>query len=294
MNIVGKGIAGRIGIWNVALGATDPARRGEISEAAAELDELGYGAIWLGGSPPLDPVGPLLDATAQIKIATGILNIWDHEAAAVGARWAELERNHPGRFLLGLGVSHGGLIGERYRRPYSVMREYLSALDAAPEPVPVGGRVLAALGPKMLELARDRAAGAHPYLVTVEHTAKARAILGDGALLAPELKVVLDADLDRARRIARGGIDMYLSLPNYVNSLLRLGFVEDDLRDGGSDRLVEGLVAMGDADAIAERVGAHLSAGADHVVIQALTGEPAWTAIPRDQWRRLAEALPLR
>jgi probable F420-dependent oxidoreductase len=282
---------GRIGIWSIGLRADDPARRGDIAEAAAELEELGYGTIWVGGSPSPAHVVPLLRATSRITVATGILSIWQHEAADVAAQRAELNRAHPGRFVLGLGVSHSHLAGQ-YHRPYSAMRDYLSALDAAPEPVPADGRVLAALGPRMLELSRDRAAGAHPYLVTVEHTATARDVLGEHALLAPELKVVLDPDLERARRTARDYLGFYLPMPNYTNNLLRLGFAEDDFRDGGSDRLVDALFALGDAEAIAERVDAYLSAGADHLAIQVVTDQPA-DALPRREWRRLAEALPL-
>ncbi|MGP3951381.1 LLM class F420-dependent oxidoreductase [Streptomyces sp. 7N604] len=282
---------GRTGIWSSALKTEDPERQGEIADAAAELDDLGYGTIWIGGSPGVAHAAPLLEATSRITVATGILSIWQHTAADVAAQRAGLERAHPGRFALGLGVSHGHL-SERYGRPYSAMKEYLSALDAAPEPVPAEGRVLAALGPKMLELSRVRAAGAHPYLVTVEHTAKAREVLGDHALLAPELKVVLDPDPDSARRTARDYLGFYLPMPNYTNNLVRLGFTEGDFRDGGSDRLIDAVFATGDADAIAERAGAYLAAGADHLAIQVVTGDPT-RDLPRDAWRRLAAALPL-
>jgi probable F420-dependent oxidoreductase len=258
---------------------------------AAELDTLGYGTLWLGGSPAVAHAAPLLGATSRITVATGILSIWEHEAADVAAQRAELERTHPGRFVLGLGVSHGHFT-ERYERPYAAMREYLSALDSAPDPVPAEARVLAALGPRMLALSRDRTAGAHPYLVTVEHTAQAREILGEHALLAPELKVVLDPDLDRARDTARDYLRFYLPMPNYTNNLLRLGFGEDDFRDGGSDRLVNAVFALGDADAIAERVTGFLAAGADHLAIQVVTDDPQHD-LPRDAWRRLAETLPL-
>jgi probable F420-dependent oxidoreductase len=188
-------------------------------------------------------------------------------------------------------MSHGHFT-ERYERPYSAMREYLSALDSASDPVPAGARVLAALGPKMLELSRERAAGAHPYLVTVEHTAKAREILGGNALLAPELKVVLDPDLDSARATARNYLRFYLPMPNYTNNLVRLGFGEDDFRDGGSDRLLDAVLALGDADTIAARAADFLAAGADHLAIQVVTGDPQHD-LPLEAWRRLAWALPL-
>ncbi|MBD3004262.1 LLM class F420-dependent oxidoreductase [Streptomyces sp. 5-10] len=282
---------GKIGIWTAAL-KTDFAPSEQVSEAAAELDELGYGAIWLGGSPSPDQAGVLLDATSRITVATGILSIWDHEAAYVAERHAALNAAHDGRFLLGLGVSHSALAGERYQRPYTAMKEYLTALDSAPAPVPAAQRVLAALGPKMLELSRDRAAGAHPYLVTPEHTAKARDVLGKEAVLAPELKVVLDTDPDRARATARDYLGRYLALPNYTNNFRRLGFEDADFADGGSDRLLSAMYALGDAETIRARVDEFLAAGADHLAIQVVSGDPL-TVLPREEWRTLAEALPL-
>lgn len=286
---------GRIGIWSgawtQALRSGGPTLTSEFSDAAAELDALGYGTLWLGGSPPVTYAEPLLQATARMIVATGILSIWEHEAAEVAAQRAEVERKYPGRFMLGLGVSHSGFT-EGYTHPYSAMKEYLSALDSAAEPVPVQGRMLAALGPKMLALSRDRAAGAHPYLVTVEHTAHAREILGADALLAPEFKAVLDTNPDSARAAARAYLDFYLKLPNYTNNLLRSGFTEEDLRDGGSDRLLDAVFAMGDAATVARRADAYLAAGADHLAVQVVTDDPR-RGLPREQWRRLAEALPL-
>lgn len=280
---------GRYGIWNSGLRSDDPGLRGEIAEAAAELDELGFGAIWLGGSSSVAHAARVLDATPRITVANGILSIWEHEADAVAASTAEVEAAHPGRFLLGLGVSHAQL-ADRYRRPYSAMVAYLDALDAAPAPVPAGRRVLAALGPRMLELSRDRAGGAHPYLVTPEHTAQARALLGDGPLLAPELKVVLETDADVAREIARGYLAVYLAMPNYTNSFLRLGFEEADFTDGGSDRLIDTVFAWGDDDHIRERVTSFHTAGADHVALQIVTGQNR-SVLPRAEWRRLAALL---
>jgi probable F420-dependent oxidoreductase len=284
---------GRIGIWSGiwSTALKEGTYRAELDDAAAELDALGYGTVWLGSSAGVELADRLVAATPRITVATGILSIWEHEAADVAAQRAELERRHPGRFLLGLGVSHGSLAKD-YARPYSAMVDFLDALDSAPEPVPADSRVLAALGPKMLALSRDRAAGAHPYLVTPEHTAQAREILGEGVLLAPELKVVLDTDLDKARTTARNYLAYYLKLPNYAGSLLRLGFSEDDLAGGGSDRLLDAVFAIGDADTIAARVTDFLSAGADHVAVQAVTDDPQHT-VPLPQWRRLAEVLPL-
>ncbi|MEU0837877.1 LLM class F420-dependent oxidoreductase [Streptomyces sp. NPDC005962] len=283
---------GKIGIWTAALRVSESRSAQEVSEAAAELETLGYDTLWFGGSPSPDQAASLLEATDRITVATGILSIWDHEAAYVADRYTAIDAAHKDRFVLGLGVSHSALAGERYKRPYSAMREYLTALDSAPVPVPASHRVLAALGPKMLELSRDRAAGAHPYLVTPEFTAEAREILGDGALLAPDLKVVLEPDLDRARTIARDYLSMYLKLPNYTNNLLRLGFEEEDFAGGGSDRLLTSVFALGDAEAIRRRVDTFLEAGADHLAVQVVNENP-FTSLPREEWRILAEALPL-
>jgi probable F420-dependent oxidoreductase len=275
---------GRVGIWNVGLRSDDPQARGEIAETAAELEELGYGTIWLGGSPGVQHAVPLIEATSSIVIATGILSIWDYEAADVAARHAQLVKDHPGRFVLGLGVSHGRIVGADYRRPYGAMIDYLDRLDTAG--MPRSERVIAALGPKMLAAARDRAAGAHPYLVNVDHTRTAREALGAGPVLAPEVKVVLDTDPRRARETARGHLRLYLQLPNYTGNLLRLGFAEDDLLDGGSDRLIDEIFAWGDLDAIRDRMAAHFDAGADHIALQAITNDRV--QLQRDQWRELA------
>ncbi|WP_330172230.1 LLM class F420-dependent oxidoreductase [Streptomyces sp. NBC_01498] len=282
---------GRIGIWSSALHPSDPAGLAAASAAVAELDALGYGTVWIGGSPSLDQVLPVLAASSRLTVATGILSIWEHTAPEVAERTARIQRDTGGRFVLGLGVSHAGFT-PRYARPYSAMVEYLDALDAAPDPVPGGQRVLAALGPRMLKLAAGRAVGAHPYLVTVEHTAEARAALGPDALLAPELGVVLDTDLDRARAVARDGLAMYLGLPNYTDNLLRLGFREGDFADGGSDRLLDALFALGDAGTVRDRVGRYLEAGADHVALQVLTGDRG-DRLPLAEWRTLASALEL-
>lgn len=278
---------GRYGIWSAALRAEDPDRRGERADAAAELETLGFGALWLGSSPSALHAEPLLQATERITVGTSIQSIWQHTAADTAARFAELEREHPGRFLLGLGVSHAKLASQ-YRRPLAALAAYLDELDTAG--VPAERRVLAALGPKTLQLARDRAAGAIPYLVTPEHTAEAREILGDAPLLAPELKVVLETDPARARELARGALAIYLGLPNYTNTFLRLGFTEADLADGGSDRLVDAVFAWGDETTVRERVDTYLKAGADHVALQVVTDADR-DHLPREEWRRLASLL---
>lgn len=282
---------GRVGIWSSALhgSRTDDAGRKAIAEAVAELEELGYGTIWIGGSPSPDDAAAVVAATRTVTVATGILNIWSHTAEEVAARIAAVDEAARGRFVLGLGVSHGPLVPQ-YARPYSAMVGYLDALDAATPPVEPGERVLAALGPKMLKLAADRALGAHPYLVTTEHTAEAREALGPDALLAPELTVVLDTDRDRARTTARNMLDMYLQLPNYTANLLRLGFAESDFADGGSVRLLDALFALGDAEHVTSRTREYLDAGADHVALQVLTADEGGSGLPRAQWRELAEA----
>jgi probable F420-dependent oxidoreductase len=283
---------GRIGIWSGQLRRGDPE---QTRDAAAELDQLGFFGLWIPGGAGGDVLGDadrLLGATKRAVVATGILNVWMHEPADVAAGHARLTSEYPGRFLLGLGVSHAPLVertDQIYRRPLAKMIEYLDRLDAASPPVPRSERALAALAPRMLELARDRTAGAHPYLVNPEHTAMARGVLGAGPLLAPEQKVVLDTDADRARGVARQHLERYLQLPNYTNNFLRTGFSEEDLAGGGSDRLVDGLVAWGDVDAIAARVKAHHDAGADHVCLQVLLADD--TALPLAEWRRLGEAL---
>ncbi|GAA2224706.1 MULTISPECIES: LLM class F420-dependent oxidoreductase [Streptomyces] len=282
-----KETVGRYGIWSVGLRSEDPDRRGELAEATAELEELGYGAVWLGGNSSAAHAAPLIEATSKLTFGTSIQSIWQHEPATAAAAFAELEAAHPGRFVLGLGVSHAKRV-EQYARPYSALVEYLDGLDAAG--VPANRRLLAALGPKSLRLARDRAAGSIPYLVTPEHTAHAREILGEAPLLAPELGVVPETDPDRARALAREFLEIYLPLPNYTNNFLRHGFTEDDLKDGGSDRLVDALFAWGDDTAIRAKIDAFFEAGADHVALQVLDGAPR-DALPRKAWREVAALL---
>ncbi|MEV5429684.1 TIGR03620 family F420-dependent LLM class oxidoreductase [Streptomyces sp. NPDC052701] len=282
-----KETIGRYGAWSLGLRSEDPARRGELAEAAAELEELGYGAVWLGGNSAARNAVPLVEATSGIAVGTSIQSIWEHEADAAAADFTELEAARPGRFVLGLGVSHAGF-AQQYHRPYSALVSYLDGLDAAG--VPADRRVLAALGPRSLRLARERSAGTIPYLVTAEYTAHAREILGEGPLLAPELGVVLERDPARARALARAFLSFYLTLPNYTGNFLRHGFTEDDLADGGSDRLVDALFAWGDEDRIHERITAFRQAGADHLALQVIDDGPQ-DALPREAWRRLADLL---
>ncbi|MGX4692006.1 LLM class F420-dependent oxidoreductase [Streptomyces sp. JNUCC 63] len=284
---------GRYGIWSIGLRSEDAARRGELAEAAAELEELGYGAVWLGGNSTARNAAPLIEATRRIVVGTSIQSVWQQEPADTAAQFTELEAAHPGRFVLGLGVSHGPRV-EQYRKPYSTMVGYLDQLDELDRSgkggVPAGRRVLAALGPKMLELSRDRAAGAIPYLGTPDHTAQAREVLGEAALLAPEFKVVLETDPARARTVARAYLAPYLELPNYTKNFLRLGFTESDVTDGGSDRLIDALFAWGEDSRVRERIEAFHTAGADHVALQVVTDGPR-EALPRQEWRRLASLL---
>jgi probable F420-dependent oxidoreductase len=267
------------GIWSADLRYAEPAA---IAEAAAELEALGYRALWIPdtGGDVFSALDLLLQATATVTVATGILNIWRHAPEATNDWWSALAPADQDRTLLGLGVSHGPLIGEEWSRPLSAMRGFLDALA-----VPSEHLCIAALGPKMLELARDRTAGTHPYLVTPEHTALARKAVGPHGLVAPEQGVVLETDAGTARAIARQMLGGYVSLPNYVNNWKRLGFTDDDVTSL-SDRLVDALVAWGDVDAIAARVAEHRAAGADHVCLQVLQarGSPS----PRTAWEALA------
>lgn len=280
-----------VGVWSSQLRYGDAA---EAAEAAAELEELGYTALWIPdvGGPVFDAVDNLLGATKDAVVATGILNLWMHEPADVAARYAALTGAYGDRFLLGIGVSHAPLIDAgdpgRYRKPLAATRSYLEALDATAAPVPAGARVLAALGPKMLHLAATRAGGAHPYLVTPEHTATARAALGDGPLLLPEQTVILTTDAAEARSIGTEWLRSYLQLPNYANNILRSGFTPEDVATV-SDRLFDAIIAWGDEEAVLRRVAEHRAAGADHVCVQVLDADPQ--AFPRAQWRRLAAAL---
>jgi probable F420-dependent oxidoreductase len=263
---------------------------------ASALDEAGYGALWIGGSPGVEDLAALealLEATSRLVVATGIVNIWKDPAEQIAAPALRLLDAYPGRFLLGIGVSHPEATGGRYAKPYAALVDYLDALDGAG--IGADRRALAALGPRVLGLAGARTAAAHPYLVPVEHTRQARELLGKGVVLAPEHKAVLDPDADRARALARPAVaSPYLSLVNYTSNLRRLGYTDEDLADGGSDRLVDDLVATGDPARVASLLRGHLDAGADHVAVHLLVapeGDP--TAALVDGYRRLAPELGL-
>ncbi|MFD6897669.1 TIGR03620 family F420-dependent LLM class oxidoreductase [Rhodococcus sp. NPDC060086] len=265
-------------------------------DAARELDELGYSRLWTSGGfgdgvPPI--YGEVLAATPRLGVASGIVSIWHAEPADAAKTVDRFEREHPGRFLLGLGASHAQVVDAaeagRYTKPYSRMVEYLDALDATDSPVPAERLALAALGPRMLTLSAERTAGAHPYFAPAEHTAQAREILGDGPLLAPEVAVVLDEDEDTARGIAQEYMRGYLSLPNYSNNLLRLGYTEDDVAGAGSDRLREALIPSGNIERVVAGIERHYEAGADEVPIQVLTADQM--TFPAEAYRELAAAL---
>ncbi len=273
---------GRFGIWRAASQVTPG--------LAAEIERLGYGALWLGGSPRADllAVDQLLGATTTLVVATGIVNMWQSDPHEVAASFARIEAAHPGRFLLGVGAGHPEAT-QQYARPYETLASYVDTLLA--DGVPGGSMVLAALGPRVLRLAAERTAGAHPYLVTTDYTGQARQILGPGPLLATEHKAVLEADPEAARAIGRPRVrSPYLGLVNYTTNLRRLGWTDADLADGGSDALIDALVAHGDPAQVAEQLAGHLTAGADHVCVQLLAG-PA--ADPLEGYQRLAGGLGL-
>jgi probable F420-dependent oxidoreductase len=257
---------GRFGVWTFGVPKV---------EQAVEIERLGYGAVWIGGSPAgdLNYVEPILAATEKLQVATGIINVWQAPADEVAEAYHRVEKAYPGRFLLGIGIGHPEHTDE-YRKPYDVLVEYLDALDAAK--VPTSRRVLAALGPKVLKLSAQRSAGAHPYLTTPEHTGQARNTIGNTVYLAPEHKVVLtdgsDSAAEEARAVGRDAVGFYLNLSNYLNNWKRLGFTDDDIAKPGSDKLIDSVVAHGTPEAIAARLHEHLDAGADHVTIQVLGG----------------------
>ena len=253
---------GRYGVWTG--GPVTP-------EQAKEIEALGYGAVWVGASPAADLswVEPILEQTENLSLATGIVNIWSAAADEVAESYHRIEKAYPGRFLLGIGVGHPEHTQE-YVKPYDALVSYLDRLDAAH--VPTSRRVLAALGPKVLQLAAQRSAGAHPYLTTPEHTGQARNLIGPTVFLAPEHKVVLSTDADEARALGRDSVGFYLGLSNYVNNWKRLGFTDGDVEPPGSDKLIDEVVAHGTAEAIAARLAEHLDNGADHVAIQVLGG----------------------
>ena len=289
---------GRVGIWTAAFDAHPSAA---AQEAAVELEQLGYRTLWLNEATGRDPfvmAGILLSATSTLTVALGIANIYARDAMTTAAAQKTLAEAYPDRFLLGLGVSSPVLVekvrGHDYGKPLSYMRTYLTAMDDAPfnavGPSAPPERVLAALGPKMLELSAAQANGAHPYLTTPEHTRTSRDIIGPGVLLAPEQMVVLESDPSTARAIGRAAISFYLRAPGYLANLRRLGYSDDDWADwkAPSDRLVDGIVAWGGIEEAEARVREHHDAGADHVAVQVLRGD---REIPRGEWRELAAAL---
>ena len=273
---------GRIGVWVSprALGAE------QFGAAAKLAEDLGYGAFWLGGSPRLPIVRPLLDATSKIVVGTSIVNIWAYEPADLAAEYAKLAPDFAGRLLVGIGVGHPEATGN-YATPLTAMREFLDGLDAADPVIPRDRRAIAALAPKMLGMSAERSLGALPYFVHVAHTRAARTLLGPDVLLATEVACVVDEDPERARATAREFARIYLGLSNYTNNLIRHGFTEADIADGGSDRLIDAVIPHGSADEIAAVVDEHFDAGADHVALQVL-GEPG---IPRQGWTALAERI---
>jgi probable F420-dependent oxidoreductase len=280
-----------IGIWDRFLRFAD---EGEIRDSAAELVELGYGALWIPdiGGDIVGAVDLLLGATTHIEVGTSILNLWLHAAAETAAGWAALTGRHGRRPVLGVGVSHAPFVDAvapgQYKAPLERTAAWLDDLDATQPTVGPDDRLLAALRPRMLELARDRCGGAYPYHMPPEHTERARAALGPDRALAVEQCVVLTTDLEAGRAAARESLAIYLVLPNYLNAWRWVGFSDDDLAEGGSDRFVDAIVAIGDDTAIRRRVQAHLDAGADHVGVQVVGSD---LAALRPDWRTLAPAL---
>jgi probable F420-dependent oxidoreductase len=254
---------GEIGVWR--------SRRHGVG-GVEEIEALGYWALWLGGSPGTADARPYLEATSEMTIATGILNVWRHEPGEVAAGYADLARDFPGRFLLGIGIGHPESTSD-YTRPLATMRAFFDGLDG----VPRERRIAAALGPKMLDLAGERSLGAHTYFVPAEHTRFARERLGAAAVIATEVAVVVEPDAETARRIARDYARTYLGLSNYTANLRRHGYTDADVSGGGSDRLIDAVIPHGTAEEVADALRSHLDAGADHVAVQALTrdGSPA-------------------
>jgi probable F420-dependent oxidoreductase len=273
---------GKFGIWTSYRSIGE-----ENAGAAAKLiEELGFDVVWLGGSPQVPALRPLLEATERIVAATGILNVWRSEPRQVASDFAALSADFPDRVLVGIGIGHPEAT-DRYAKPMSAMKAFLDGLDSADSPLPPKHRCLAALRPRMLGLSAERSLGAHSYFVPVEHTRVAREELGRGPLLAPELACVLDDDDTSGRAKAREYARLYLGLTNYTGNLLRVGFTDDDIADGGSNRLIDAVVPHGTPEQIAQIVDQHLDAGADHVCLQT----PGISGIPRSEWAALASAL---
>lgn len=275
---------GQFGVWTSyrAIGEEN------AGEAASLAERLGYGTFWLGGSPNPAKVTPLLAATERVVAATGIVNIWQTEPHMAAAETAQLQADYPDRFLLGIGIGHPEATSD-YKHPLKATREYLDGLDRAQRPVPLDTRCLAALGPKNLDLSRDRSLGTHPYFTPVEHTRLARERVGSGKLVAPEMACVPDTEVERARATAREYAKLYLGLSNYTNNLLRFDFTEADIANGGSDRLIDAIIPHGSAEEIAAAAREHIDAGADHVCLQTVGVH----GVPVEEWTELASALGL-
>ena len=291
---------GRVGIWSRELRFGEA---GDMREGAAELEELGFGALWIPGGydgPLLEICADELAATRQIAVATGILNVFGHDPVDVAREHAVIDAAHPGRFLLGIGIGHAKFLpaeaAARSRRPLEAISHYLDELERHAPPGSSAARCVAALAPKMVQLARERTLGVHPYMVPVEHTAEVRAALGEGPLVATEVSVVLGDDLDDLRAAARADLALYLQLPNYTKTWTRIGYGEHDLAGDGSDRLVDAVYALGSVDQIGARVREHLDAGADHVCLRVVTNRPMLgesEPLPREEWRALAPLVSL-
>jgi len=278
------GELGTFGVWTTYRGIGEE----NAGEAAALVAELGFGTFWLGGSPRLSSVRPLLEASDSLAVATGIVNVWAYQPADLAREYADLSPQFGDRLLVGIGIGHPEATSD-YTRPLASTRAFLDGLDAAPDPIPADHRALAALGPKMLDMCRERSRGTLTYFVSPEHTRAARAQLGDGSLIATELACVLDTDEESARATARRYAELYLGLGNYTRNLVRHGFSDDDVAHGGSDRLIDTVVPHGTAEEIAAAARAHLEAGADPVCLQPV----GVRGIPRSEWTALASALRL-
>lgn len=288
---------GRFGTWSSQ--RQWPTEPDAIGEAARVLEVAGFSTAWIGGGPGgsqahFDLVEAILAGSTTLVVATAIVEVWSTPSAEVLARHHGLASRYPGRFLLGLGAGHAEAVepttGQQYVKPLSKLRSYLDELDAATDPLVSSERVLAALGPRMLQLAAERSIGAHTYEVTPEHTAAARSALGPGPLLAPEQKVVIESDPHVARAFAREAMAIHLLLPNYLASWRRLGMDDADFADGGSDRLMDALVAWGSPSAVAGQVQEHIDAGASHVALQVL-GPGGGASLPLEGWSEAAALL---
>ena len=273
---------GEFGVWTTyrAIGEQN------AGQAAKLVEDLGFGTFWLGGSPQLPALRPLLEATERLVVATVIHNVWASEPERAASDFAELDDRFPGRVLLGIGIGHPEATGH-YSKPLAAMRAFLDGLDTAAAPVPRTRRCLAALGPKMLGLSAERSLGAHTYFVPIEHTRAVRELIGQTPVLAPELACVLDDDVESSRSKARAYAALYLGLRNYTNNLLNHGFSQFDIADGGSDRLIDAIIPHGSADQIAAAAREHRNAGADHVCLQTV----GVAGVPRSEWTMLASAL---